>query len=221
MISSRGMSRLWRWLNHLTVPVYLAIIPQLALELASRRHASWRSSCPMARLSSRSRSTSTRSSTVLSGGFDRWSDSKEPGAFSEIVRWHSRSLPQRKPMSHLLRSLFELSAVPLRFGVIAADAALSLGRSIAGSETASKEQMSRFSDAEIEAAARVIEVSLVTGRDIASQNMLQTNFPEGTIRAMAEAALTAARNARLEAASSSRPYDFAQWPGEVAPLRRR
>jgi hypothetical protein len=124
-------------------------------------------------------------------------------------------------MSHLLRSLFELSAVPLRFGVIAADAALSLGRSIAGSETASKEQMSRFSDAEIEAAARVIEVSLVTGRDIAFQNMLQTNFPEGTIRAMAEAALTAARNARLEAASSSRPYGFAQWPGEVAPLRRR
>jgi hypothetical protein len=102
-------------------------------------------------------------------------------------------------MSNLLRSLFELSAVPLRLGVIAADAALSLGRSIAGSENAPKEKTSRVSDAEINAAARVIETTLITRCDIGFLKMLQTNFPEPTIRAMAEAALRAARNSRPDA----------------------
>ena len=105
-------------------------------------------------------------------------------------------------MSHLLRSLFELSAVPLRFGLIAADAALSLGRSIAGLETAPEEQMSTISGAEIDAAARVIGASMITGGDIAFHTMLQINFPEETIRAIAEAALRAAHNARLKAAAT-------------------
>lgn len=106
-------------------------------------------------------------------------------------------------MSELLTSLLKLSAVPARFGLIAADAAVSLGKSIvASAEPSSDVPAARFTEAEIDAAARVIQVSLLTGRDLTFQNMLQINFPDATIRAMAEAALMAARDARLDASAT-------------------
>jgi hypothetical protein len=106
-------------------------------------------------------------------------------------------------MSNLLFSLLKLSSVPLRFGLIAADAAWSFGRSIAVLETPSSKPVRRFTDEEIDAAARVIKVSMISGRDLTFQNLLQINFPEDTIRAMAEGALIAARDARLNARTAS------------------
>jgi hypothetical protein len=100
-------------------------------------------------------------------------------------------------MSDLLTSLLKLSAVPARLGLIAADAAVSLGKSIVTpEEQANDDPAVRFSEAVIDAAAQVLRVSLLTGRDLTFQNMLQINCPETTIRAMAEAALAAARHAR-------------------------
>lgn len=110
-------------------------------------------------------------------------------------------------MSELLASFVRLAAVPARFGLLVAEAALSFGKSVVGSESASPDAgTSGVSDQEIDAAAGVIRASLLTGQDINFHDMLQTKFPEATIRAMAEAALLAARNARISAATRTRSW---------------
>ncbi|MDE2242117.1 MAG: hypothetical protein KGK01_06640 [Bradyrhizobium sp.] len=106
-------------------------------------------------------------------------------------------------MSELLTSFLKLAAIPARFGLIVTEAALSLGKSVVGSEPASDAGTSGVSDQETDAAAGVIRASLLTGQDINFHDMLQTKFPEATIRAMAEAALLAARNARISAATGT------------------
>jgi hypothetical protein len=124
--------------------------------------------------------------------------SEEQGTFTAVVQPSFRR--SEKAMSDLLMSLLKLSAVPARFGLLAADAALSLVRSVAASkERTSGVPSAPFTETEINAAAHVIEVCLFTGRDLGFQNMLQMQLPAATIRAMAEAALIAARNARLRA----------------------
>jgi hypothetical protein len=54
----------------------------------------------------------------------------------------------------------------------------------------------RSFDAEVDAAARAIKARLLGGKDGGFQNMLRVNFPDDGIRAMAEAALAAARLAK-------------------------
>lgn len=103
-------------------------------------------------------------------------------------------------MSDILRSLLRLSAVPARFGLAAADAAVAVGKSIVEPEQAEHHApAARFTDAEINAAAKIIKANMAIGRDTTFLNLLELNFPEATIRAMAEAALIAARDARLHA----------------------
>jgi hypothetical protein len=102
------------------------------------------------------------------------------------------------PMSQLLTSLLKLSAVPARFGLIATEAALSLGKSVLDPEPASPNAGSSapskgLSDQEIDAAAGVIRASLLTGQPIGFQEKLRTKFSDVTIRAMAEATLLAAK----------------------------
>jgi len=110
-------------------------------------------------------------------------------------------------MSQLLTSLLKLSAVPARFGLITAEAALNVGKSLVEPEPASDTRASAVSDAitdqETDAAAGVIRASLLTGQPIDFHDKLQTKFPDAAIRAMAEAALLAARNARISAATGT------------------
>jgi hypothetical protein len=107
-------------------------------------------------------------------------------------------------MSDILRSLLKLSAVPARFGLIAADAALTLGKSIVEpGESETHIPAPRFTDAEIDAAAQIIRASMTSGGDTTFLSLIEINFPDAKIRAMAEAALIAARDARLSAGTAS------------------
>lgn len=114
-------------------------------------------------------------------------------------------------MSHLLTSLLKLSAVPARFGLIAAEAALSLGKSVIDPEPASNTGSSAPSDGvsyqEIDAAAGVIRASLLTGQPLDFHDKLQAKFPDATIRSIAETALLAARNARISAPAGIRSWN--------------
>jgi hypothetical protein len=107
-------------------------------------------------------------------------------------------------MSDILRSLLKLSAVPARFGLVAADAAVTLGKSIVEPKQAEPHiPAARFTDAEIDAAAQIIKARMTTGRDTTFLNLLEINFPDATIRAMAEAALIAARDARFSVTTAN------------------
>lgn len=103
-------------------------------------------------------------------------------------------------MSDILSSLLKLTAIPARFGLVAADAAVTFGKSIVEPEQPEPHVPAiRLTEAEIEAAAQTIKINMITGRDTTFLNLLQINFPDATIRAIAEAALIAARDARLHA----------------------
>ncbi|MDR6306128.1 hypothetical protein GGQ85_003856 [Nitrobacter vulgaris] len=107
-------------------------------------------------------------------------------------------------MSDIFRSLLKLSAVPARFGLVAADAAVTVGKSIVEPEQTQQNHFApaaRFTAAEINAAAQI--TSMTIGRDTTFLNLLELNFPEATIRAMAEAALIAARDVRLQATTGT------------------
>ncbi|EAQ35230.1 hypothetical protein NB311A_12976 [Nitrobacter sp. Nb-311A] len=109
-------------------------------------------------------------------------------------------------MSDIFRSLLKLSAVPARFGLVAADAAVTVGKSIVEPEQTQQNHFApaaRFTAAEINAAAQIIKASMTIGRDTTFLNLLELNFPEATIRAMAEAALIAARDVRLQATTGT------------------
>jgi hypothetical protein len=108
-------------------------------------------------------------------------------------------------MSDILKSLLKLSALPARIGLVAADAAVTIGKSIVEPQQAEQNHApaARLTHAEINAAAHIIKANMTIGRDTTFLNLLELNFPEATIRAMAEAALIAARDARLQATADS------------------
>jgi hypothetical protein len=93
----------------------------------------------------------------------------------------------------------KLAAEQLRFGLVAAEIAASQAGEMAGASATevahAAVQTPPSFDAEVEGAARAIKVKMLGGRDGGFRNMLQLNFPDGAIRAMAEAALSAARAA--------------------------
>jgi hypothetical protein len=96
-------------------------------------------------------------------------------------------------MSELLVAIDELAALQVRFGLLAVGvAAMSVERMLAPPHPESGEPARPF-DAQVDAAARVIKAKLLGCRDGGFQNMLRINLPDDEIRAMADAALTAAR----------------------------
>lgn len=73
-------------------------------------------------------------------------------------------------MSDILRSLLKLSAVPARFGLIAADAAVTLGKSIVEPrESETHIPAVRFRDVEVDAAAQIIKANMTSGGDTTFQ----------------------------------------------------
>jgi hypothetical protein len=118
--------------------------------------------------------------------------------------WPRFSLARCFAMSDILTSLLKLTVVPARFGLIAADAAVTLGKSIVEPEqTGPHVRAARFTDAEIDAAAQIIKANMIAGRDTTFRNLLEINFPDATVRAMAEAALIAARDIHLGATAAN------------------
>jgi hypothetical protein len=100
-------------------------------------------------------------------------------------------------LSEFLVAIDELAALQVRFGLLAVGvAASSVKRMVAPPHPESGEPADRISDVQVDAAARAIRAKLFGCRDGGFQNMLRINFPDDDIRAMAEAALTAAHQAK-------------------------
>ena len=101
-------------------------------------------------------------------------------------------------VSELLVLTIRLAALQLRFGFIAAEVAgLGVRQVItANADRAVNVPDRTSSDAEVDAAAQAIKRRLLAGRDMGFRNMLQVNFPDEEIRAIAEVALAAAAKAQ-------------------------
>jgi hypothetical protein len=92
----------------------------------------------------------------------------------------------------LLVASVKLAALQARFGLLAVEVAAFNFEKIPKPLPANEGEVAHRSfDADAE--ARVIKARLPGGKEGGFQNMLRINFPEDEIRAMAEAALTAAR----------------------------
>jgi hypothetical protein len=99
-------------------------------------------------------------------------------------------------VSELLVAVIKLAALQARFDLLAIEvAALSVGQMLKPSHAENSEPAHRSFDAEVDAAARAIKIKLLGGREAGFRNMLQINFPDDEIHAMAQAALMAARRA--------------------------
>ena len=88
----------------------------------------------------------------------------------------------------------KFAALHVRFGLLAVEvAALSFEQMPEPPYAEDREPAGQSMDAQIDAAAGAIKTKLLTGREAGFRNMLQTNSPNDEIKAMAEAALKAAR----------------------------
>jgi hypothetical protein len=97
-------------------------------------------------------------------------------------------------VSELLVAIIKLAALQVRFGLLAVEVAALNFEQIPEPLPAKESEVGyRSFDAEVEAAATVIKARLMGGKEGGFQNILRINFPDDEIRAMAEAALTAAR----------------------------
>ena len=97
-------------------------------------------------------------------------------------------------ISELLVATVKLSALQIRIGMIAAEvAALGVGKMFAPADAGERQ---RPSDDKVGAATFALKAKLLGRREIGFRNVLQINFPDDEIRAMAEAVLTAAHAAR-------------------------
>jgi hypothetical protein len=99
-------------------------------------------------------------------------------------------------VSELLVAYIKLAELQARVGLVTAEVAASSVEQMLEPSSAEAGELFRPSfEAEVGAAARAIKAKLLGCRDIGLQNMLRVNFPDDEIRAMAEAALMAARHA--------------------------
>jgi hypothetical protein len=100
-------------------------------------------------------------------------------------------------VSELLVAIIKLAALQARFGLLTVEvAALGVGQMPKPPHTDDSDPSNRSFDAQVDTAARAVKAKLLGGREAGFRNMLQINFPDDEIRAMAEAALTAACRAR-------------------------
>jgi hypothetical protein len=97
-------------------------------------------------------------------------------------------------VSELLVATIKFAALQAHFGLLAVEVTASNFEQMPKPPPAKESEVAYGSfDAEVEAAAGVIKARLLAGKEGGFQNMLRVNFPDNEIRAMAEAALTAAR----------------------------
>jgi hypothetical protein len=113
-------------------------------------------------------------------------------------------------MSELLVAMIKFAALQARGGLLAVEVAALGFEQIPKPPTAEESEVAPQSfDAAVEAAARAIKARLLVGKEGGFQNMLGINFPGDEIRAMAEAALTAARQLRP---ARSTPVELMRFP---------
>jgi hypothetical protein len=100
-------------------------------------------------------------------------------------------------VSELLVAIIKLAALQVRFGLLAVEVAALGFEQIPKPHPAEESEVVPSFDAEVEVAARALKARLLDGKEGGFQNMLRINFPDDEIRARAEAALTAARQAAM------------------------
>ena len=90
-----------------------------------------------------------------------------------------------------------LAAIQVRFGLIAAEIAVIGFHQMRDPAAATDVDLPpSVSDAELDAATQVLKGKLLAGREAGFRNLLQVNFPDDEITAMAEATLMAAHRVR-------------------------
>jgi hypothetical protein len=102
-------------------------------------------------------------------------------------------------VSELLVAYIKLAELQARVGLVTAEvAALRVRQMLEPPSAEADEPIPPSFEAVVDAAARAIKAKLLGGRDIGFNNMLRVNFPDDQIRAIAEAALIAARGIILQ-----------------------
>jgi hypothetical protein len=98
------------------------------------------------------------------------------------------------PVSELFVAIVKIAAAQVRFVLVVGEiVALDAGQmAVASGTEVTHAALPPSFDPEVEAAAQVNRTMLFAGRDGGFRNVLQANFPDDDIRAMAEAALAAA-----------------------------
>jgi len=90
-----------------------------------------------------------------------------------------------------------LAAIQVRFGLVAAEISVIGLQQMRGIPAVGDvDPLPPVSDAELDAASQVLKSKLLAGREAGFRNLLQVNFPDDEITAMAEATLMAAHRVR-------------------------
>jgi hypothetical protein len=97
----------------------------------------------------------------------------------------------------LCLALVRFAAIQVRFGLVAAEIAVMGFHQMRDMPTATDvDPPPSISDAELDAATQVLRSKLLAGREAGFRNVLQVNFPDDEIKAMAEGMLVAAQRVR-------------------------
>jgi len=97
----------------------------------------------------------------------------------------------------LCSALVRLSAIQVRFGLVAAEIAVIGFHQMRDPAAATDVDLPpSVSDAELDAATQVLKGKLLAGREAGFRNVLQVNFPDDEIKAMTQAMLVAAHRVR-------------------------
>lgn len=115
-----------------------------------------------------------------------------------------------------------LAAIQVRFGLVAAEIAVMGLQQMRDIPAVGDADPTPPVSAELDAATQVLKSKLLAGREAGFRNVLQVNFPDDEIKAMAEAILVAAHRVRdqpqpnltlqVRAASSMQRHIGAQGP---------
>jgi hypothetical protein len=97
----------------------------------------------------------------------------------------------------LCLALVRFAAIQVRFGLVAAEiAVIGFNQMRDIPAVGEADPTPSVSHAELDAATQVLKSKLLAGREAGFRNVLQVNFPDDEIKAMAEAVLVAAHRVR-------------------------
>ena len=102
-------------------------------------------------------------------------------------------MDDRTAFEAILLAAIKLSALQMRLGSIAIEAALAFGTGLQHHEA---ETPLKPSERQIDAAARILKAKMIAGYELGFQCLLRANFPDDRIREMAKAALEAAASSQ-------------------------
>ena len=103
-------------------------------------------------------------------------------------------MDDRTAFEAILLAAIKLSALQMRLGSVAMEAALAFGSAVLQDREA--ETPLKPSGRQIDAAARILKAKMIAGYELGFQCLLRANFSDDRIREMAKAALEAATSSQ-------------------------